>query len=840
MRLTWGLRAGVLFFVSVVASVGLRADEPPTDAAAGASRPRMISPNDRAGFALQMPLAGAADPRTPSSLMLPEAPPAPESYTHTPAPDPSKDLLAGSGQVMTSTTIYYVFWLPTGLHYEADAAGDTNYENLLTRWANDLGSSQFLNLISQYSGTNGTVGTSVTFGGSWTDATAYPHAGTTADPLTDSDIQTEVKSAVAANAWTEDVNHIVAVFTANGIQECQGSKCTSSATGGFCAYHDHFSDGGHDAVYAFMGFDNFVHVAGKTCVAGETTGDNDPNRGVYPNNDVSADAEINTLSHEVIEAQTDPHPNDTWTGPNSEIGDACNFNFAPRNDIGADVYLNGHPYIMQQEWSNVVHTCAMDLPTNGFCSGSVGNVCSPTTSASKSVDNPTPRVLSTIHYTLTLNNANDTGAETNLSLTDSVPPGYTVTGLSAPFATSSSSTSTSVTVAYDTLPVHQSRTVTVTASVPIQAGTTATNCGDLAGSDLLGAGLAPQTTSPCAQTTPVKIPTIVTYTGATRGDYHDAATVAARLTDDLFNPLAGKTIVFTLNGTETCSGVTNGSGIASCSITPGEIAGAYPLKAAFNDAGDPVYAVSSTTTSFTVTPEETTTIYTGPTVILAGSGGATLSATLVEDGASDDDGDGGSPGPVPAETVTLSIGAQSCTGTTNPLGDVSCTIPTVIVPLGPETVGAAFAGDGYYRPSSASTTAIVFAFPSRGAFVLGDVTVSKAGSDTVTWWSATWPRDNVLGGGTAPAAFKGFAGTITLPTTTPPAAASAWTTRPGNSTPPTSDVPSYMGVVVTDSVSKAAGTISGDSVHIVVVRTDPGYEPNPGHRGTGTIVATFY
>jgi hypothetical protein len=28
-------------------------------------------------------------------------------------------------------------------------------------------------------------------------------------------------------------------------------------------------------------------------------------------------------------------------------------------------------------------------------------------------------------------------------------------------------------------------------------------------------------------------------------------------------------------------------------------------------------------------------------------------------------------------------------------------------------------------------------------------------------------------------------------------------------------------------------------VHIVIVQTDAGYEPNPGHAGTGTIVAQF-
>ena len=56
-----------------------------------------------------------------------------------------------------------------------------------------------------------------------------------------------------------------------------------------------FSDGSNDAIYAFMSVDNFTHAAGKTCVAGQTSGDTDPKRGVYPNGDVSADARAHSL-----------------------------------------------------------------------------------------------------------------------------------------------------------------------------------------------------------------------------------------------------------------------------------------------------------------------------------------------------------------------------------------------------------------------------------------------------------------------------------------------------------------------------------------------------------------
>jgi hypothetical protein len=188
------------------------------------------------------------------------------------------------------------------------------------------------------------------------------------------------------------------------------------------------------------------------------------------------------------------------------------------------------------------------------------------------------------------------------------------------------------------------------------------------------------------------------------------------------------------------------------------------------------------------------------------------------------------------------LGGQTCTtGLTDGGGNASCNL-TFTGLLGSEPLSASFTSDGYYQSSSdKSKTAIVFAFPSRGAFTLGDTTAATAGSATVTWWADTWAQQNVLGGGSAPAAFKGFAGTITLPTASPPVGCpvSAFTTRGGNSPPPVSGVPSYMGVVVTSSVTKSGSTISGNSIHIVVVKVDPGYAPDPSAHGTGTIVATY-
>jgi hypothetical protein len=338
-----------------------------------------------------------------------------------------------------------------------------------------------------------------------------------------------------------------------------------------------------------------------------------------------------------------------------------------------------------------------------------------------------------------------------------------------------------------------------------------------------------------------RIRPLLTYTGAVSGHYHDLFTATATLVDPTSNtpPLSGKTITFQLGAADSCTAVTNATGVAACTIRPTQAANQYEITTSF--AGDETYQPGSDTHAFMITPEETTLSYTGASAILAGASYATLAAKLVEDGTAETDGDAGAPAPMPSETVTLAIRSQKCTGTTDASGNVSCTIPSITTPLGSEPVEASFAGDSYYAASKDKKEAVVFAFPSHGAFTLGDASVASASTNTkVTWWAQAWRNLNSLSGGPAPAAFKGFAGNITLPTTTPATKCDpSWTTKAGNSATPTSVVPSYMGVVVTSKVTKPNATISGNTVSIVVVRTNPGYAPKPSHQGTGVIVGKY-
>jgi hypothetical protein len=150
---------------------------------------------------------------------------------------------------------------------------------------------------------------------------------------------------------------------------------------------------------------------------------------------------------------------------------------------------------------------------------------------------------------------------------------------------------------------------------------------------------------------------------------------------------------------------------------------------------------------------------------------------------------------------------------------------------GPKTITTTIKDAGGSQTSATCNT-LVFAFaPGGGAFVIGNE--NSAIGSTVSFWGAKWSKQNALSGGSAPASFKGFAKRPAQPS-----CGTGWTTDPGNSAPPPNGpLPAYMGVIASSSITQPGSTISGNTVHIVVVKTDPGYQPDPGHTGTGTVQA---
>lgn len=170
------------------------------------------------------------------------------------------------------------------------------------------------------------------------------------------------------------------------------------------------------------------------------------------------------------------------------------------------------------------------------------------------------------------------------------------------------------------------------------------------------------------------------------------------------------------------------------------------------------------------------------------------------------------------------------TGTTDSSGNASFSYSSVTV--GTDTVQASTSNPA--GTITSNTVRVIWTAPfaqGGGAFVIGNL--NSAIGTKVTFWGARWSHLNSLSGGRAPASFKGFARQPSVPS-----CGVTWTSRPGNSShPPKGPLPAFMAIIVSSKITKKGRAISGDILHIVVVKTNAGYRPNPGHAGTGTVVS---
>lgn len=204
--------------------------------------------------------------------------------------------------------------------------------------------------------------------------------------------------------------------------------------------------------------------------------------------------------------------------------------------------------------------------------------------------------------------------------------------------------------------------------------------------------------STTSQNITVTTPTSLSVSAVT-GTTGSPTTLSGTLTNGVTGQgIGGQTVTLTLNGVQSCTATTNGYGKASCSVTPTESAGTYPVTGTFagNTSTSPQLLPSSGHNNFVITPAPTTVNYTGATTATNGSS-VTLSTTLTSNGT-----------PLSGQPVTLTLGtgksAQSCTATTSSSGAASCSVPSVNQVSGSVTVTVSYAGNGSYQSSSTSST----------------------------------------------------------------------------------------------------------------------------------------
>ena len=279
-------------------------------------------------------------------------------------------------------------------------------------------------------------------------------------------------------------------------------------------------------------------------------------------------------------------------------------------------------------------------------------------------------------------------------------------------------------------------------------------------------------------------------------------------------------VTLTVDGGAPLTGALSGGSATFTLLQPN--AGDHPLVASFAAHGN--FAASSATGNLHVNKSPTATTLTSTPSPQAAGQTVTLTAKVV----SVAPGSG-----VPNGTVTFMDGATTLgTAPVNASGVAIFT--TTSLAVGPHSITATYSGSSNYILSAASAASqLIYGYPAGGgSFVIGNNNAILGGS--VTFWGAQWEKLNSMTGGSSTASFKGFA---TGPT--PPTVGATFTAAPGNSAPSPSAVPTYIGIIVTSKVTKSGSNISGTIVALVVVKVDPGYEGNPGHAGTGTIVAVL-
>jgi hypothetical protein len=333
--------------------------------------------------------------------------------------DSSENVTYHGGPVLKSPALYAIFWLPNGDHFEPAGVGysaawnsDGRYEALMMRYLQDVSNTPYYQILTQYYDTGGAIPPTTHFANYAIDTHAYPHAGTTGDPLLDSDLQHEVEAVRQAKGWPDGLGAVYFLFTAYGIQSCSDSSHFDCSGSSYCAYHSYYTDGANSPViYANM---PLAYSLGDCYVSSS------------PNDDYIAEPELSILAHEHFESVSDPEisawyeDNSSSYEPYAEIGDLCAWTFGPQNPDRSDVVLNGDPYLLQQMWSNYGSTCGMAIPT--ATPTATGTATGTPTSTGTATATSTPTNTST---------GTATSTATNTPTSNCTGDGYCITGLVA-------------------------------------------------------------------------------------------------------------------------------------------------------------------------------------------------------------------------------------------------------------------------------------------------------------------------------------------------------------------------------------------------------------------------
>ena len=255
-------------------------------------------------------------------------------------------MVHGGGPVIDGkANIYLVFWIDATF-----LPASPRFVSLTKQFVQDIGTSPlYTATLSQYPDSQNRRPACAVLAGSVVDTQPFPPnlvaawkngAGSrnAIDKLSDTIWKNKLLEVAEQQGWdTKDYHNIFTLMP--------------TINWGPCGYHQYFRNGGQrGSPWMYISYPYIKNTGQIICATGPGS----------PNNDRIADVTVDTLSHEIIEAVNDPYL-DAWRSRGLEISDKCQY--IPLNTIDpktkGNVIWNGHPYLVQEHYSNRRHGCVV-------------------------------------------------------------------------------------------------------------------------------------------------------------------------------------------------------------------------------------------------------------------------------------------------------------------------------------------------------------------------------------------------------------------------------------------------------------------------------------------------
>jgi hypothetical protein len=242
----------------------------------------------------------------------------------------------------TNTNVVAIYWAGAPIYTGGPAAGTTGSGaqdgSLVGYFLRNLGGSSYFNINTTYTdGSGNPIANIVNYNGFWANNTNVPADG---QNVSDAAMIAMLQSGFNSGKLVYDPNALYAIFTPGKVNLGGGFGTQ------YCAYHWNgtVTVGGasRTVLYAAMPYD-YAYPTG--CTAQKPS----------PNADPAADAEVNTLAHEIEETTTDLMGNAWFDNRGYENADKCAWTWGTTTTSGGgtwNVTMGAKHFLVQQNWVN--------------------------------------------------------------------------------------------------------------------------------------------------------------------------------------------------------------------------------------------------------------------------------------------------------------------------------------------------------------------------------------------------------------------------------------------------------------------------------------------------------